>query len=65
MTVRNDLDRYHLAMDAIDHAPRVAVEAARVRKVMTDKLAEHARYIVANGEDMPEIRNWRWQSAVA
>ena len=65
MTVRNDLDRYHLAMDAIDHAPRVAMEAARVRKVMTDKLAEHARYIVAHGEDMPEIRNWRWQSTVA
>ncbi len=61
MTVRNDLDRYHLVMDVIDRVPGLAQEAAPVRKAMVERLAAHAQYIVEHGEDLPEIREWQWQ----
>ncbi len=61
MTVRNDLDRYHLVLDVIDRVPGLAQDAAPVREAMVEKLAAHARYIVEHGEDLPEIRKWQWQ----
>ncbi len=60
MTVRNRLDRYHLVLDVIDRVPGLA-DAARVRAAMAEKLAAHAQYIVQHGEDLPDIRDWRWQ----
>ncbi|MHB8356855.1 MAG: phosphoketolase [Vulcanimicrobiaceae bacterium] len=62
MTVRNDLDRFHLAGDAIDRVPRLHNRAARVKQLIRDKLVEHRLYIERYGEDMPEIRDWRWNS---
>ncbi len=62
MTVRNDLDRYHLAMDAIDRVPGLVGDATQVRKTMLEKLATHREYIVEHGEDPPEIRDWRWRA---
>ena len=62
MTVRNELDRYHLVMNVIDHVPGLANDATAVRGAMMEKLEEHAQYIVEHGQDMPEIRNWRWQA---
>jgi xylulose-5-phosphate/fructose-6-phosphate phosphoketolase len=62
MTVLNDLDRFHLVADTVDRLPQLASRAAYVRQAMRDKLTEHHEYIVTHGEDMPEIRNWRWQS---
>jgi xylulose-5-phosphate/fructose-6-phosphate phosphoketolase len=61
MTVLNDLDRFHLAMDVIDRLPQLASQAALARQHLLDKLLEHREYIRVHGEDMPEIRNWRWQ----
>jgi xylulose-5-phosphate/fructose-6-phosphate phosphoketolase len=60
MLVRNDLDRFHLVMDVADRVAKLAGNAAYLKHRMRDKRSEHRRYIVANGEDMPEIRNWRW-----
>jgi xylulose-5-phosphate/fructose-6-phosphate phosphoketolase len=60
MVVRNDLDRYHLAMDVIDRVPKLGFRAAHVRQRLRDKLTDHRDYIVRTGEDMPEIRDWRW-----
>jgi xylulose-5-phosphate/fructose-6-phosphate phosphoketolase len=60
MTVLNDLDRYHLAGDAIDRVKRLANVAAYFKQFLRDKLIEHRQYIVRHGEDMPEIRDWRW-----
>ena len=62
MTVRNDLDRYHLVMDVVDRVAGLGEDATRVRTAMKDKLAEHQRYIVAHGEDMPDVRNWKWSN---
>jgi xylulose-5-phosphate/fructose-6-phosphate phosphoketolase len=63
MTVLNDMDRFHLVMDAIDRLPQTGAEGANLKQVLHDKLVEHRQYIEANGQDMPEIRNWRWTAA--
>jgi xylulose-5-phosphate/fructose-6-phosphate phosphoketolase len=60
MVVLNDLDRFHLANDVIDHVPGLGPRAASLTQLIRDKLIEHKRYIRQYGEDMPEIRNWRW-----
>jgi xylulose-5-phosphate/fructose-6-phosphate phosphoketolase len=60
MTVLNDLDRYHLAGDVVDRVGRLANVAAYFKQLLRDKLIEHRQYIVGRGEDMPEIRDWKW-----
>jgi xylulose-5-phosphate/fructose-6-phosphate phosphoketolase len=62
MVVMNDLDRYHLVMDVADRLPKIAHRAAELKQAMRDKRAEHKRYITEHGEDMPEIRNWKWEN---
>jgi xylulose-5-phosphate/fructose-6-phosphate phosphoketolase len=61
MVVINDLDRYHLVMDVIDRVPHLGSKAAYVKQTLTEKLIEHKRYIAEYGEDMPEVRDWKWQ----
>ncbi len=60
MAVMNDLDRFHLAADVIDHLPSLGEGAAYAQQAIRDKLIEHKTYIMEHGEDMPEIRNWKW-----
>ena len=62
MVVLNDLDRFHLVMDAAARVPKLAGKAADLTRRMQDKRAEHKRYIEQHGQDMPEIRNWKWSS---
>jgi xylulose-5-phosphate/fructose-6-phosphate phosphoketolase len=62
--VLNDLDRFHLVIDAIDRLPQTGDDGARLKQALRDKLVEHRQYINANGQDMPEIRNWRWTAPV-
>jgi xylulose-5-phosphate/fructose-6-phosphate phosphoketolase len=60
MTVLNDLDRFHLAGDVIDRVTRLRNAAGHVKQFLRDRLAEHKRYIAQHGDDMPEIRDWKW-----
>jgi xylulose-5-phosphate/fructose-6-phosphate phosphoketolase len=60
MTVRNDMDRFRLVMDAIDYAGIAGAEALELKQLMQKKLIEHAEYINVNGIDMPEVRDWQW-----
>jgi len=60
MAVLNDMDRFHLAGDAIDRLPQLGASAAYVKQMLSDRLTEHRRYIREHGQDMPSIRNWRW-----
>ena len=60
MAVLNDLDRFHLVGDAIDRLPQLESRSGYPKQVLQDKLIEHREYIYEHGEDLPEIRNWRW-----
>jgi len=61
MCVRNEIDRFHLAIDVLDRVPRLAGISAHVRQQFHDKLIDHNLYVRERGEDMPEIANWRWR----
>lgn len=60
MVVLNDLDRFHLAGDVIDRVPALGSRAAYAKQHLRNKLIDHKEYIHQHGEDMPEIRNWKW-----
>jgi xylulose-5-phosphate/fructose-6-phosphate phosphoketolase len=63
MTVLNELDRFHLALDVVARVPGVAQSDAgqRVTRYCESRLAEHRTYIRAHGDDMPDVRDWRWR----
>jgi xylulose-5-phosphate/fructose-6-phosphate phosphoketolase len=63
MTVLNDLDRFHLVMDTIDRLPQTGDQGLLLKQQLIDKLIEHRQYINKNGQDLPEIRNWKWSNA--
>jgi xylulose-5-phosphate/fructose-6-phosphate phosphoketolase len=60
MTVLNDLDRFHLVMDAIDRLPQTGDRGRDLKLRLKEKLVEHKKYIEKHGRDMPEIRDWKW-----
>jgi xylulose-5-phosphate/fructose-6-phosphate phosphoketolase len=62
MRVQNRLDRFHLVQDVIDWLPRLGGRGARVRQTCKDKLVEHTKYVRTHGQDLPEIRDWAWDS---
>lgn len=60
MVVLNDMDRYRLALDAVERIPRLGNVTGYLREMVENKLIDHKNYIHAKGEDLPEIRNWKW-----
>lgn len=65
MTVLNELDRYHLAQEAILRVPGLADAHPELLEDLQQRLAEHHRYVREHGEDLPEVQNWKWPSATA
>ncbi|WP_061963658.1 phosphoketolase family protein [Demequina aurantiaca] len=63
MAMLNDIDRYHLVMDVIDHVPSLGTRAASLRQAMFDKRLEARRYALDTGSDLPEVNDWVWPDA--
>ena len=63
MRVQNNIDRFHLVKDALSLIPSLGNKAASVIQEMNDKLVEHGEYIREYGVDLPEVVNWKWNSA--
>jgi xylulose-5-phosphate/fructose-6-phosphate phosphoketolase len=65
MAVLNSLDRFHLAGDVVDRVERLRNTGAHFKQFLRDKLIEHRHYVNHHGEDMPEIRDWKWPNVKA
>jgi len=61
MVVMNDLDRFHLVGDVVDRVPQLGARAAYLKQHLRDRLIEHKQYIRRYGQDMPQVREWRWR----
>ena len=62
MRVQNELDRFHLVIDAVKLVPSLGNRASSLVQKMKDKLVEHDQYIRSYGVDMPEVADWKWES---
>lgn len=60
MRVQNEIDRYHLVMDALKYLPGLGNRSSELYQMCKEKLVEHKAYIREFGQDMEEIRNWKW-----
>ena len=63
MVVLNDLDRFHLVADVIDRVTKLGYLAVYAKQAIRDKKIDHKTYIAKYGDDMPEIKNWKWPDA--
>jgi xylulose-5-phosphate/fructose-6-phosphate phosphoketolase len=62
MVVRNDMDRFHLVIDVIERVPKLATRAGHIRQQFLEKLLDHKRWIAKCGDDLPEVKDWKWRA---
>ena len=61
MRVQNKVDRFNLVIDALKYLPQLGNRSSRLIQWCKNKLVEHKNYIAEYGEDLEEVRNWKWQ----
>ena len=61
MRVQNKIDRYNLVIDALKYLPQLGNRSSSLIQECKDKLVEHKNYISEYGQDLPEVRNWKWE----
>jgi len=61
MRVQNQIDRFHLVMDVINHLPNLGSKGVYLTQKMRNKIIEHNNYIKDVGEDLKEIKDWKWE----
>jgi len=62
LAIRNQVDRFTLAIDVIDRVARIRDSAAHIKEWLKGQIIESLNYAYAEGVDRPEIHNWRWPS---
>ena len=60
MCVLNNIDRFQLVLDAIARVPRLASQVEAARQWYSEQIQRHKLYVAEHGDDLPEIKNWRW-----
>jgi xylulose-5-phosphate/fructose-6-phosphate phosphoketolase len=60
MTVLNRIDRFHLVNDVIDRVPGIGSRAGYLKQLVRSKLIEHRAFIEKFGDDLPEVKVWKW-----
>ena len=60
LAILNQVDRFHLAIDVIDHVPKLQANASYAKQWLQDQIVQSVTYAHINGIDRPEIREWKW-----
>jgi xylulose-5-phosphate/fructose-6-phosphate phosphoketolase len=64
LAIRNQVDRFNLAIDVIDRVPKLQGSGAQLKEWLKGQIIESLNYAHAEGIDKPEIRNWRWPAGL-
>ncbi len=64
VVMMNGLDRFHLMANVIERVPGLSARAQEAKQFIQNRMAEHHDYIREHGQDMPEIRNWKWNATL-
>ncbi len=60
MCVLNNIDRFQLTLDAIKRVPRLKDQVAADEQWYSEQIQRHKLYVSENGDDLPDVKNWRW-----
>jgi xylulose-5-phosphate/fructose-6-phosphate phosphoketolase len=60
MCVLNNIDRFQLALDVFRRVPKLAEQKAAAEQWYSENIQRHKLYVAENGDDLPDVKNWRW-----